>query len=136
MNDTKKKVYLSGPITSDPDGYKEHFANAKITLEKLGYEVTNPSEDEYDDRVLTKGHTDKWTKEAWLEYIHDDIDMVTKHDYICLLTGWEKSSGAFLEIGTAKRFGLKVILEDKNVENGFKEYNDWTIVPIIRLMDR
>ena len=87
MEETKGKVYLSGPITSDPDGYKEHFKNAKIALEKLGFDVTNPSADEYDDVVLNKGHDNKWTKEAWLEYIHDDINMVVSHDYICLLIG-------------------------------------------------
>lgn len=129
MEETKGKVYLSGPITSDPDGYKEHFENAKIALEKLGFNVTNPSADEYDDVVLNKGHDNKWTKEAWLEYIHDDINMVVSHDYICLLKGWEVSSGALLEVGTAKRFGLKLILEDPVKEGQFNIYDDWLITP-------
>lgn len=129
----KNLVYLSGPITSDKEGYKEHFANAAKFLEKLGYEVTNPSKDEYDEEVKEKGHTDKWTKEAWLEYIHDDINMVVSHDYICLLLGWEDSSGALLEIGTAKRFGLKLIMEDPTKKEGFTVYDDWSIVPSLIL---
>jgi nucleoside 2-deoxyribosyltransferase len=125
----KEKVYLSGPITSDPDGYKEHFANAAKALEKLGFDVTNPSKDEYDEDVKEKGHSDKWTKEAWLEYIHEDINMVTSHDYICLLKGWEISSGALLEVGTAKRFGLKLIMEDPNAPDGFSFYDKWSVTP-------
>ena len=133
MEETKGKVYLSGPITSDPDGYKEHFENVKITLEKLGFDVTNPSADEYDDVILSKGYVDKWTKEAWLEYIHDDINMVVSHDYICLLLGWEDSSGALLELGTAKKFGLKLIIEDPTKKEGFSVYDDWSIVPSLIL---
>ena len=133
MEETKGKVYLSGPITSDPDGYKEHFENVKSTLEKLGFDVTNPSADEYDDVILSKGYVDKWTKEAWLEYIHDDINMVVSHDYICLLLGWEDSYGALLELGTAKKFGLKLIIEDPTKKEGFSVYDDWSIVPSLIL---
>ena len=127
MPDKINDVYLSGPITSDPDGYKEHFSLATKRLEELGYSVTNPSKDEYDEEVKEKGHTDKWTKEAWLEYIHTDIDLVAKHKYICMLKGWEVSSGAFLELGTAKRFGLKLMIEE-NSPDGFTIYDDWNII--------
>lgn len=105
------KVYLSGPITTDPEHYKEHFRSAFSSLSEMGFEVTNPSEDEYDEDLKEKGYTDKWTKDAWREYIHKDIDMVCEHDVICLLQGWEKSSGAAVELATAKRYGLKVMLE-------------------------
>ena len=55
--------------------------------------------------------------------------MVVSHDYICLLKGWEVSSGALLEVGTAKRFGLKLILEDPVKEGQFNIYDDWLITP-------
>ncbi len=60
----KKKIYLSGPITADKDHYKEHFSKIEEYLTNLGFEVTNPAKDEYDDEIYEKGHTDKWTKEA------------------------------------------------------------------------
>ena len=59
--------------------------------------------------------------------------MVVSHDYICLLLGWEDSSGALLEIGTAKRFGLKLIMEDPTKKEGFTVYDDWSIVPSLIL---
>lgn len=129
MNSKKLKVYLSGPISSDPEGYKEHFKGIAEKLEALGYEVTNPSIDEYDEKLLEKGYTNKWTKDAWLEYIHEDIDLVAKHDIICLLNGWEKSAGALLELGTAKRFGLKLMLE---AEDGFIDVQEsWNVRSVI-----
>ena len=44
-----------------------------------------------------------------------------------MLKGWEVSSGAFLELGTAKRFGLKLMIED-NSPDGFTIYDDWNII--------
>ena len=119
-----KKVYLSGPITSDPYGYKKRFADAEKRLTEFGFSVTNPSKDEYDYAIEDKGHTDKWTNEAWLDYIHEDINLVSKHDVICLLIGWEESKGALLEVATAKKFGLKLMLE---TEDGFNIINDWDL---------
>lgn len=59
--------------------------------------------------------------------------MVVDHSYICLLKGWEVSSGALLEVGTAKRFGLKLIMEDPTKKEGFSIYDDWSIVPSLIL---
>ena len=55
----KKKVYLSGTITADKENYKTHFKVIEEYLTKLGFEVTNPAKDEYDDEIYEKGHTDK-----------------------------------------------------------------------------
>ena len=49
----KKKIYLSGPITTDKDHYKEHFSKIEEYLTNLGFEVTNPAKDEYDDETTT-----------------------------------------------------------------------------------
>ena len=39
------KIYLSGPITIDPDGYLEHFEKAQKKMEKLfpDAEIHNPA---------------------------------------------------------------------------------------------
>ena len=39
------KIYLSGPITIDPDGYMEHFEKAQKQMEKLfpDAEIHNPA---------------------------------------------------------------------------------------------
>ena len=118
----KKKIYLSGPITADKDHYKEHFSKIEKYLTNLGFEVTNPAKDEYDDEIYEKGHTDKWTEGAWLDYMKRDIEIVSKHDIICLLIGWEKSLGGLMELATAKRFGMSLMIEGENMI-----YNEWDL---------
>lgn len=118
----KKKIYLSGPITADKEHYKEHFAKIEKYLTNLGFEVTNPAKDEYDDEIYEKGHTDKWTEEAWLDYMKRDIEIVSEHDTICLLTGWEKSLGGLIELATAKRFGMSLMIEGENMV-----YTEWDL---------
>lgn len=115
----KKKVYLSGPITADKEHYKEHFAKIEEYLTNLGFDVTNPSKDEYDDEIA-KDHEDKWTKEAWLDYMTRDIELVTKHDIVCVLKGWQKSLGALIELAVAKRYGIPIMIEGEN-----KIYTKW-----------
>ncbi len=116
----KKKVYLSGPITADKEHYKEHFAKIEEYLTNLGFDVTNPSKDEYDDEIYEKGHADKWTEKAWLDYIARDIELVSEHDIVCVLKGWQKSLGALIELAVAKRYGISIMFEGEN-----KIYPKW-----------
>lgn len=116
----KKRVYLSGPITADKEHYKEHFAKIEEYFTNLGFDVTNPSKDEYDDEIYEKGHTDKWTEKAWLDYIARDIELVSKHDIVCVLKGWQKSLGALIELAVAKRYEIPIMFEDEN-----KIYPKW-----------
>ena len=37
------KIYIAGPITSDPDHYKEHFDKAAKRIEAYGCEPVNPA---------------------------------------------------------------------------------------------
>lgn len=67
-----------------------------------------------------KGHTDKWTEKAWLDYIARDIELVSKHDIVCVLKGWQKSLGALIELAVAKRYEIPIMFEDEN-----KIYPKW-----------
>lgn len=129
------KVYLSGPITTDKEHYKEHFAAAEKYLTEKGYEVTNPAKDEYDDEIYEKGHSDKWTLDAWLDYMKRDIELTSEHDAICLLIGWRNSPGAIIELMTAKKFGLELLEEFKSTNPSVKgEYEyysrgkEWEVI--------
>ena len=122
------KVYLSGCMTVDPNHYVEHFAEAVKTLKDLGFkdeDITNPALKEHNDRVIMACQIkDPWSKEAWKDFIKYDIDLVSQHDAIALLNGWENSNGAYVELATAKRFGLAVMFE----EDGFETiHHSWEI---------
>lgn len=118
----KPTVYLSGPMTMDPDHFKEHFAKAEEKLTKLGYDVTNTARVEYE--IEPNKEEDMWGPKVWTEYLKRDLELVPKHEYIALLNGWENSMGAYVELAAAERWGLKVMFES----DGFRTiHTQWKI---------
>lgn len=92
------KVYLSGPITGDPD-HESNFAYHADKLESGGHEVVNPVEldDEQDPEM------------EWADYLRRDIAALMECDAIAMIPGWESSRGAVLERHVAEAVGLRVI---------------------------
>ena len=84
------RVYLSGPMTSDPD-YMSKFAEADQFLRNKGYHVANPAE-------LYKSLPDNVTYEELLTL---DLQILDMCDSLIQLPGWEKSPGANREYGYA-----------------------------------
>lgn len=103
------KIYLSGPITIDPDGYLEHFEKAQKQMEKLfpEAEIHNPALPE-NNLVFEKEEPVNWIKVMQL-----DIMKVFECDKIYMLSGWENSPGARIEYIVAEKFGLDLMFEDK-----------------------
>lgn len=78
-----KVIYLSGPITEDPD-YKKKFNDAEVLLSgRLGHKVLNPA-------VLPQGLTEA-------QYMRIDLAMLDSADVVVFLPGWENSRGASIE---------------------------------------
>jgi len=96
----KTKVYLSGPITNQPDHMKR-FNEAQTALEKEGYSVINPSliasclpeDTEYED------------------YMKLDMVLLDMCDEIYMLKGWKNSCGANREYGYAQAKGMVIICQ-------------------------
>lgn len=94
---TPTLVYLSGPITDNPD-YQADFARAEQTLIDLGFKVMNPAK-------LDK----KGSKPVWEECIIRDLGYVLLCDALALLPGWENSASSRIELMFAIRLKKTII---------------------------
>ena len=90
------RVYISGPISSDPD-YEVKFRRAAKMLKDRGMEYVNPAEIANAAPGL-----------SWVDYMKIDLALLDKCDAIMFLKGWASSAGACKEAIYAKSKGLPV----------------------------
>ena len=90
------KIYISGPITGDPD-YVAHFKQHREKLENKGFQVLDPT---------------VWTREnlklSYEEYMALDLAMLEVCDAIYMMPGWANSRGALRELDRATELKLKI----------------------------
>lgn len=96
------KVYIAGAITDNPN-YEEQFKAAEERLKESGHAVINPCKNE--------GFT-------YREYINMGLCELMHCDAIYLLKGYENSTGATLEHDYARTVGLKIMLEEDELQTG------------------
>ncbi|MGA0610530.1 DUF4406 domain-containing protein [Caldimonas sp. KR1-144] len=101
------KIYLAGPMTGLPELNFPSFNHFASVLRAIGHEVVNPAE--------INGLA---TEKSWQECMRDDIRELVGCDAIALLPGWQRSTGANLELHIAHRLGMDVLF----VEQLVKEY--------------
>ncbi len=87
------KIYISGPITGNPD-YKKQFSEVATKLRSEGHQVLDPT---------------VWAREGleleYEEYMLLDFAMVDVADAVLMLPGWQNSKGAQREYWRAKEAG-------------------------------
>ena len=91
-------VYLSGAMTGKPDLNFPLFKQEAARLRSLGYEVVSPVEICADQSA------------NWHDCLKADIKALLDCDALALLSGWEDSQGAHLELHIAHRVGIKVLI--------------------------
>lgn len=83
------KLYISGPMTGYQEWNFPAFHAAHDQLEAAGHDVVNPA-------AKPAGEM------SWADYLKMDlIDICSGVEGIALLTGWEMSKGARLEVTVA-----------------------------------
>ena len=88
---TKGIVYLSGPISSNLDGYQREFSIARELVRGAGYTTV-------DSTFLPLG-----LKES--DYMRIAISILEAADTVVALKDWTKSQGAQIEWAYAQRTG-------------------------------
>lgn len=96
IDHTRKKVYVSGPMTGYPESNAPAFEQASQALREMGYSVCNP--------VDTSDLLGELTHSQYLRF---DFERVLEADFVVALDGWEKSLGATAELLVATRIGTK-----------------------------
>jgi hypothetical protein len=128
--DARPSLYVSGTISSDPDlsfeEAKARFDAVRDYLEALGYRAVSPTDMEGEcgrtaeecvatQRKVMPGQGQG--NHSWECYLKGDIRAMLLCDGVALLPNWERSSGAFLEVQTAKGCGMDV-----------RPYDQWPLV--------
>ena len=102
-----KTVYISGPITADPN-HKERFKNAEESLSQAGYKAINPVE-------LVKGKIPEnlSAAETWRRAMEIDLDALRHSDAVVILdkNGLE-STGMDIETHLATRLNIPLVTLD------------------------
>lgn len=94
------RIYISGAITGTTD-YMRRFRIAEMIFEERGLDVVNPA------KLCSSLPTDFRHE----EYMKVCLAALDSCDAIYMLTGYENSKGAMIELGYAKGKGLKIYNE-------------------------
>lgn len=92
----KRRIYLAGKITGDPE-YRSKFQRAEKALYERGYIVLNPA------WLPSEGFT-------WEAYIRMSTAMLDECDAACFLPDWTDSTGAQYEYGRSVATDKEIIM--------------------------
>jgi hypothetical protein len=108
------KIYLAGPMSGYPEWNFSAFFKAEKELIRNGHTVFNPAAED----IRKWGTMENIAKHAnYRDCMRTDLNWILDHaEGIALLSGWEKSKGAQIELALAKLLNLKEIyLIDSNI---------------------
>ena len=102
IENQKKFVYISGPMTGIKDFNLPAFDKAEKHLKSFGYNVINPADNQR-----------KNPSDTWENYMREAIKQVCLCHIICFLPGWSDSKGALFEAKVAGIIGTEAkLIED------------------------
>lgn len=105
------RIYVAGPMTGYPKHNFPAFDAAAQELRDSGWEAVSPADL---DRML--GITEESTAEECAPkmeaLIRTDLDAILTCDWMMMLRGWEKSTGARAEHALAVWRGMKIIYQE------------------------
>jgi hypothetical protein len=92
------KLYLAGPMRGYPEYNFPAFHAMSKRLRAAGHDVYSPAEaDEKEDKNTSKIAPEE-AEAKFAYYLSRDIGAIARQKAVAVLPGWEKSSGAKLEV--------------------------------------
>ena len=108
-----KYLYISSKMTNMPDLARDAFRAKATELRADGSAVWNPHE-----------HQPKRCS-TWADFIRDDIGVLERRcDGIYMFGRWYRSQGALVELLSAHRIGLSIVIEQ------------WWLLPLQWILNR
>jgi hypothetical protein len=106
-------IYVAGPMRGKPFFNQKQFCAFTKVLRGYGFKVFNPSEHDTDVLGVDLGmyHTGNEVIPGFdiRKALAADLKFITEQaDAVCVLEGWEDSTGARAEVATARALGLPV----------------------------
>lgn len=133
-------IYISGKIGEEviSETTRAKFARAEEMLKAKGFEVFNPTCEEWQRHVWVTYEKDRHAKEPWLDgrfpdfygyTLLRDLMVLSAKDAIYMLADWTDSDGANVELDFARATGKQIFWENKEDALVFcdddKNYNVW-----------
>jgi hypothetical protein len=110
--DDKLVVYVAGPMRGYPLYNFPAFDECRDRLKAAGYEVISPADMDRDLGFDPTGPLDGFN---FTKAMERDLQAVMAADCVCLLSGWQKSSGAKVEV-TLARFLKREFLDARTLQ--------------------
>lgn len=99
-------TYLAGPMRGYPRFNHDRFDSAAATLREEGRTVLSPADHDHD--MGFNPDTDTPDEQFMRTAARWNISSLLAADEVCVLPGWEKSTGARLEVNVARWLGIPV----------------------------
>ena len=101
-------LYVSGPMSGIEEYNFPAFKAATERLRAAGYKVLCPTEVRMDCGCLGALYNCE-QKHDWADFVRADLIAMLRHaNAVALLPGWDRSSGAKVEVSVALALGMRV----------------------------
>ena len=104
----KKRIYIAGPMRGIPELNFPEFYRVAAIWESRGWEVVNPAQMDKDHGYIPTKQQTVFADLSIEQAMQRDLPAVSSCDAIALMTGWEKSQGASIELRHAIKLGKEV----------------------------
>jgi hypothetical protein len=115
-SNVRPKIYISGPISGQPEGNKEAFESMEKRLASMGGDPQSPRRAAWPQWLSME--IPHQFDQGWNIQMRKAVAMQMQCDYVVLLPGWRDSRGAKIEVGLADEVG-QVCFEYNEEEGTF-----------------
>lgn len=107
--------YICGKMRGLPCYNFKNFFHWQVVLERSGYFVINPAQNDCEKSLNSTWH---FTEDQYEDILAEDFKLIEGVDFVFVLEGWESSEGANREIEHAEKHNIPIFYEDQPMTGG------------------